>query len=113
MELGLSGVRINRDPEITKARNTSNHEQAGHLEKADRAASACPRRSVLVRKQGDLQSLGKGPGSENGTPPGNRNDAFRQHLGCMQVAVGGGMSGSEQCGISHVSVAVFPRPGFP
>jgi len=38
MELGLSGVRINRDPEITTARTPGNNEQAEHLEKAKRAA---------------------------------------------------------------------------
>ena len=51
-----------------------------HLRKAKHARSARPRISGLARKQGDLQSLGEGLGGENGAPPGNRNDAFRQHF---------------------------------
>lgn len=38
MELGLSGVCIDGDPEIAKGRNPSGHEQTEHLEKAKRAA---------------------------------------------------------------------------
>ena len=76
MELGLSRVCIDRDPKMTKAGNPSNHERTERLQKAKRAASACPRRSVLVQKQDDLQSLGKDLGGENGAPPGDRNDAF-------------------------------------
>jgi hypothetical protein len=90
MELGLSDVPIDGDPAKTKAKNPNNREQTERLGKAKRAASACPRRSGLVQKQGDLQSLGKGLGSENGAPPGNRNDASRQHLGGMYTGGSGG-----------------------
>lgn len=41
-----------------------------------------------MQNQGDLQSLGKRLGAENGAPPGDRNDAFRQHLRGMYA--GGG-----------------------
>jgi len=47
-----------------------------HLRKAKHAGSAQARIAGLAQKQGDLQSLGKGLGGENGAPPGNRNDAF-------------------------------------
>jgi len=110
MELGLSGVCIDRDPEITKARSPSNHEQTEHLQKAKRAASACPRDPVWCR---NLQSLGECLGGEDGASPGDRNDAFRQHLCgiCMLVE-------EESVWIGRMwdfafSVAASPRPGLP